>query len=85
MNTELCVSSPRESYPTGVSWKETDNAAEQVKALPPVSEKPLPGGPEGLPAFVAAGVVTTPPPERMPARKLSTTIRLRDRCNSPTS
>jgi hypothetical protein len=54
MNTELYVSSPQFSYPNVVKWIETDNATEQVKALPPVSKKPPLGGPEGLPALVAA-------------------------------
>ena len=41
MNSELSVSSPRVSYPKRVKWMKTDNAAEQVRALPPVSEEKL--------------------------------------------
>ena len=42
MNSELSVPSPQVSYPKRVKWMETDNAAEQVRALPPDSKKPPP-------------------------------------------
>ena len=41
------------------------NHEEWLSAHPPVSEKPPPGGPWGLPAFVTCRVVTTPSSERV--------------------